>query len=171
MSVFRTWRSRPVAYSTVVFTGLYNMRNLPFWGPQFHPIDESGILAEPPMVTDLGYNILEPAVNADGNDIDGVQSTTLQAPLGTYMGWNYRAAGFGEGDLCDLTGSFIPFAGTQAPSLMSGDPRLSLHERYGNSAGYVAAVTMAADSLVSKGFLLPQDAANIIANAASVTIP
>ncbi len=87
------------------------------------------------------------------------------------MGWNYRAAGFGEGDLCDLTGSFIPFAGTQAQRMMNGDPRLSLHERYGNNAGYVSAVTAAANNLVSEGFLLPDDATSIINNAKSVSIP
>ncbi len=159
------------AYPTVTFTGLYNTRNLLFWGPRFDADDESGVLAGPPIVLHRPYNIMEPAVDADGNDIDGVRSTTLQAPLGTYMGWNYRRAGFGEGDLCDLTGSFIPFAGTQAQRLADGDPRLSLHERYGNSAGYVAAVTAAANSLVSERFLLPADAANIIAKAATVTIP
>ena len=31
-------------YPTVVFTGLYNTRNLLFWGPKFYPDDESGIL-------------------------------------------------------------------------------------------------------------------------------
>lgn len=134
-------------------------------------LDRKPWIAGPPIVLDRPYNIMEPAVDADGNDIDGVRSTTLQAPLGTYMGWNYRRAGFGEGDLCDLTGSFIPFAGTQAQRLADGDPRLSLHERYGNSAGYVAAVTAAANSLVSERFLLPADAANIIAKAATVTIP
>jgi hypothetical protein len=159
------------AYPTVVFTGLYNTRNLLFWGPKFDADDESGILTEPPVVTDLAYNILEPAVDADGNDIDGVRSTTLQAPLGTYMGWNYRAAGFGEGDLCDLTGSFIPFAGTQAQRIANGDPRLSLHERYGNNTGYVAAVTAAANNLVSEGLLLPDDATSIINAAKSVSIP
>jgi len=133
--------------------------------------DESGILTEQPVAPDLAYNILEPAVDADGNDIDGVRSTTLQAPLGTYMGWNYRAAGFGEGDLCDLTGSFIPFAGTQAQRIANGDPRLSLHERYGNNAGYVAAVTAAANNLVSEGLLLPDDATSIINTAKSVSIP
>jgi len=61
-------------------------------------------------VTDLDYNILEPAVEADGNDINGIRSPTPQAPLGTYMGWNYRASDYGEGDLCDLSGNFIPFA-------------------------------------------------------------
>jgi hypothetical protein len=159
------------AYPTVVFTGLYNTRNLLFWGPKFDADDESGILTEPPVATDLAYNILEPAVDADGNDIDGVRSTTLQAPLGTYMGWNYRAAGFGEGDLCDLTGSFIPFAGTQAQRIANGDPRLSLHERYGNNTGYVAAVTAAANNLVSEGLLLPDDATSIINAAKSVSIP
>ena len=87
------------------------------------------------------------------------------------MGWNYRAAGYGEGDLCDLTGSFIPFAGTQAQRIANGDPRLSLHERYGNNTGYVAAVTAAANNLVSEGFLLPDDATSIINNAKSLSIP
>jgi Alpha/beta hydrolase domain len=159
------------AYPKVLFTGLYNTRNLLFWGPRFDADDESGILRGPPVIEDLGYNILEPAVDADGNDIDGVRSTTLQAPLGTYMGWNYRAAGFGEGDLCDLMGSFIPFAGTQAQRTSNSDPRPSLHERYGNTAGYVAAVTAAANNLVNARLLLPGDATNIINNAASVPIP
>lgn len=88
------------AYPTVTFTGLYNTRNLLFWGPRFRPDDESGILAGPPVVLDRTYDILEPTGDADGNDLDGIRSTTLQAPLGTYMGRNYRAAGFGEGDLC-----------------------------------------------------------------------
>ena len=159
------------AYPTVTFTGLYNSRNLVFWGPRFDADDESGVLAGPPIVLNRTYDIAEPVVDADGNDIDGMRSTTLQAPLGTYMGWNYRRAGFGEGDLCDLTGSFNPFAGTKAERLADNDPRLSLEERYGNSAGYVAAVTAAANSLVAERFLLPADAANIIANAASVVIP
>jgi hypothetical protein len=47
---------------------------------------------------------------------------------------------------------------------------VSLHERYGNSAGYVAAVTAAAISLVSERVLLPDDATSIINNATSVTI-
>ena len=87
------------------------------------------------------------------------------------MGWNYRAADYGEGDLCDLTGSFIPFAGTFAQRQANSDPRPSLHERYTNSAGYVAAVTSAANNLVNERFLLPNDATSIINNANSVTIP
>ena len=35
-----------------------------------------------------------------------------------------------------------------------GDPRLSLEERYGTHAGYVAAVRRAADDAACKGYLL-----------------
>jgi hypothetical protein len=35
---------------------------------------------------------------------------------------------------CDLSGSFIPFATTKAQRIASGDPRLSLEERYGSHA-------------------------------------
>jgi hypothetical protein len=151
---------------TVVFTGLYNQRNLLDWGQQFDRYDESGIKSiVPPDVGSEVYNILEPVVDSDGNDIDGIRSHILQAPLGTYMGWNYRAANFGEGDLCDLTGSYIPFAVTKAQRSASGDSRASLQERYGNTAGYVAAVTAAVNSLVSQRLMLASDAAGAISNA------
>jgi hypothetical protein len=52
----------------------------------------------------------------------------------------------------------IPFAKTKADRLASGDPRLSLEERYKDHAGYVAAVTAAAANAVAKGFLLQTDA-------------
>jgi hypothetical protein len=63
-----------------------------------------------------------------------VRSTTLQAPLGTYTGWNTRRAGFGQGDACDLTGGFVPFAVRRADRA-PGDPRPSLEERYGSHEG------------------------------------
>jgi hypothetical protein len=151
---------------TVVFTGLYNQRNLLDWGPQFDRYDESGIKTiVPPDVKKKVYNILEPVVDSDGNDIDGIRSHILQAPLGSYMGWNYRAANFGEGDLCDLTGSYIPFAVTKAQRIAAGDPRLSLQERYGSTAGYRAVVTAAVNSLVNQRLMLASDAAGAISNA------
>ena len=51
----------------------------------------------------------------------------------------------------------IPFAMTVAQRLAPGDPRLSLTERYGNQAGYVAAVTAAAHNAMAQGFLLQAD--------------
>ncbi|MBV9783174.1 MAG: hypothetical protein JO264_05085 [Acidisphaera sp.] len=144
----------------VTYNGLVN--NLPnlYRGPRFSPQYESGVITiQPPVPIDgQDYLVLVPKVNSDGNEIDGIQSVQLQAPIGTYTGWNLRAAGYSEGDLCFLSGSFIPFAQTAAEREASGDPRPSLQERYGSQAGYVAAVTAATKKLEAQGFMLPQDA-------------
>ena len=106
-----------------------------------------------------------PRVAADGNGVDGVRSASLQAALGTYTGWNLRRAGHAEDELCGLQGSFIPFATTRAEREKTGDPRLSLEERYRDHAGYVAAVKTATNDLAAKGFLLPEDAARLVTEA------
>jgi hypothetical protein len=119
--------------------------------------------------------MLVPRVDADGNEMGGVPVVLDNAPLGTYLGWNitdnrmspplaqYRP--FHGGQLCDYVGGMIPFAKTKAERDVSGDPRLSLEERYTDHAGYVAAVRDAAANAVAQGFLLPTDANNIIAQA------
>ena len=86
-------------------------------------------------------------------------------------GWNIRKAGFSEGDSCDLTGAYIPFFKSQAERLAAGDPRLSLEERYPTHADYVAKVTAAANDLVSKRLLLPEDRDSIIAAANAAAVP
>ena len=87
---------------------------------------------------------LVPRVDADGNEIAGVRSVLLEAPLGTYTGWNPIARGFFKGHIQALGGGYIPFAKTKAERLAAGDPRLSLEERYGTHDGYVARVKAAA---------------------------
>ncbi len=61
----------------------------------------------------------------------------------------------------------IPFAKTRAERLATGDPRLSLEERYGNHDGYVRAVRKAAAHAVAEGFLLQADAESLVAAAAA----
>jgi hypothetical protein len=148
----------------VNFTALYNSRQFLYRGQQFDFVDMSGILTEPPIEVD-NYNVLVPRVDMDGLDVAGVRSVAVGAPIGTNVPWNYRAAGFGEGDLCDLSGSFFALATTKAQRLASGDPRLSLQERYGNHQGYVDVVSEAAEDLVADRLLLPADADSIIAAA------
>ena len=60
-----------------------------------------------------------------------MRSVLLEVPLGTYTGWNPIARGFFKGHIQSLGGGYIPFAKTKAQRLASGDPRLSLEERYG----------------------------------------
>ena len=139
-------------------------------GPRFDVEDVSGIMNEPPIPRG-SYTVLVPQVDADGNTADGIRNTNVQVPLGTYLGWNVRKAGFSEGDSCDLTGGFVPFFQTKAQRLAAGDPRPSLQERYPTHAVYVAKVTAAANSLVAQRFLLPEDATSIIAAANAATVP
>jgi hypothetical protein len=155
----------------VVFTGLYNSRLFLYRGQHFDFIDLSGILTEPPIEV-AAYNVLVPRVDPDGLDVAGVRSVAVSAPIGTNVPWNYRAVGFGAGDLCDLSGSFFAFATTRAQRIASGDPRLSLEERYGDHQGYVDAVSEAAENLVADRLLLPADADSIVAAAqASNVLP
>jgi hypothetical protein len=152
----------------VTYTGLVN--NLPMMnrGPRFDADLESGIMDEPPVPQGAPpYVVRVPKVDGDGNEIDGVRSVAVQVPVGTYTGWNLRKAGYAEGELCYLVGSYIPFARTRAEREAAHDRRLSLEERYGSRAAYVAAVQKAAAEQVSAGFLLPEDAERLVDRAAT----
>ena len=87
----------------------------------------------------------------------GVRLPPVSAPVATTTGWALRRAGFGENDGGEGDGQHIPFAVTKEERLASGDPRLSLEERYGTHENYVKAVEEAARQLEAEGFLLPAD--------------
>jgi hypothetical protein len=112
-----------------------------------------------------GYAILLPRIDADGNDSAGIRLPAVQVPIGTYTGWNLRPRGLAEGELAGLLGSFIPFAKTKAARRKSGDPRLSLEERYKSRDDYVRRISCAARTLVEARYLLPEDAERMIAEA------
>jgi hypothetical protein len=139
-------------------------------GPLFNVEDISGVMREPPIKRG-GYSVRQPQIDADGNTIVGLPSTNMLVPLGTYLGWNVRKAGFSEGDSCDLTGAFVPFFRTLAERQAANDPRPSLQERYPTHADYVAKVTAAANSLVSRRLLLPDDATFLINQANAAAVP
>ena len=64
--------------------------------------------------------------------------------------------------LCDASGMVIPFARTKAERTASGDPRLSLEERYPDRASYVRAVSASAHDLTNRRLLLAEDEARYI---------
>jgi hypothetical protein len=115
-----------------------------------------------PPIKGPAYPVFVPRVDADGNDASGVRLPTVAAPVATYLGWNLRWTGYAEGELCDLYGSYLPFARTRAERLRTGDARLSIEERYPDHAAYVDAVARAARQLGADGFLLAEDAARFI---------
>ena len=77
------------------------------------------------------------------------------------LGWNLRKAGFGEGELCSLTGSFVPFPKETA----ADDSRAPLSERYPDANAYLAAVRAAADDLVAERLMLPDDLGYVMERA------
>jgi hypothetical protein len=135
------------------------------FGPAFRDADESGIVSIQPPVVRQTLPTLVPRVDADGNELAGVRSVLLEAPLGTYTGWNPLARGFFKGRIQSLGGGYIPFAKTKAERLASGDPRPSLEERYGTHEGYVARAKAAAKRLVGERLLLQDDADRLVAQA------
>jgi hypothetical protein len=54
-------------------------------------------------------------------------------------------------------GSFIPFPRTKADRTKSGDPRLSIEERYASKDDYLKKFEAAAKSLADQRYLLPED--------------
>ena len=115
----------------------------------------------PPLQGD-GYVVLAGRVDLDGNMLAGIRHPDLAVPIGTFTGWNLRREGYAEGAQCAGAGSFIPFAADDAERQESGDPRLSIEERYPTHDAYVSLVTQASDRLVQERLLLQRDADVIV---------
>jgi hypothetical protein len=132
------------------------------YGPQYRYNDSSGVITlVPPRVRGV-IPTLVPKVDADGNEIAGVKSLLLRMPLGTYTGWNPTPSGPLKGRQRSLAGGYIPFAKTRAERIASGDPRLSIEERYASLSSYYAAAARHAEDLVKQRLLLPEDAARLL---------
>ena len=134
-------------------------------GPRFatHGIaDKQPAAFGPPYVTRV------PLPDADGNDLGGIRLPAVALPLGTYTGWNLRRPGVGAPDkLARWSGSFIPFAPTEAAQRATGDPRSSLEARYASRADYESGIEASAAALADQGFLLAEDVAEITARASA----
>lgn len=135
------------------------------FGPDFAYGDISGAITRQPPAIRREIVQLVPRVDADGNEVSGVPSVQMLVPLGTYTGWNEQAQGWGAGGGCGFVGGFIPFASTRAERLATGDPRLSLEERYTSHSGFVQQVRTVVAQRLAAGWLLPDDAARLIAEA------
>jgi hypothetical protein len=107
-----------------------------------------------PPVRGAAYPAYVPAVDADGNDLGGIRVPFVQAPLGTYTGWNPRAEGYGAGDLCNVYGGYAALP--RQPS--ADDSRASLSARYPQQLqSYAEQVDGAVGRLVKDGFMLESD--------------
>jgi hypothetical protein len=157
-----------VQRTAVRFLAVHDPLQVLDFGNTYSAKDSSGVITiEPPRRGTASYGVLVPQVDADGNDLGGVRSVYLQVPIGTYTGWNLGRRDRFEDGFCSLQGSFVPFAQTRQERLATGDPRLSIEERYPSKDTYIAAVRTAAEQLVSARLLLPDDAKRLVGEAES----
>jgi hypothetical protein len=131
------------------------------YGPRW---PDGVITLEPPR---LGkpFPARVPQVDADGNELGGVRSLELLAPLATYTPWSLRRGAANPEELVDFYGTFIPFARDRAERERRGDPRASVTERYGDRTRYVELVRRHAEMLARSGFLLVEDVPRVVEQA------
>jgi Alpha/beta hydrolase domain len=124
------------------------------FGPQW----KEGIVSIEPPKVGKPFTVLVPQSDANGNDMGGVSLPELQVPLASDTGWNLRDPSIGLSDLrLSFYGSFIPFARTAAQRAQTGDPRLSVAERYASRDEYMGKFAEAAIKLMHERFLLRED--------------
>jgi hypothetical protein len=132
------------------------------YGPDFRYNDESGVITNVPPAIKHVIPTLVPKVDADGNEMGGIASLLQRVPLGTYTSWNPIPTGPLKGREKSLAAGYIPFAKTRAERIASGDPRLSIEERYPSAAVYYSAAVKQANNLVQQRLLLPEDAIRLL---------
>lgn len=110
--------------------------------------------------------LLVSQVDADGNEVGGIRLPELAVPLATVSGWAFRSERIGAPtELLPLAGSYLPFAPTKAARQASGDPRLSIEERYADRADYLRKIDLSARQLVKEGYVLEEDVPGIVDRA------
>ena len=133
------------------------------YGPRFR--SEGIVTLQPPKVG-KAFPSLVPAVDEDGNEIDGVLLPELSVPLATYTGWNlFNAASGPASALSSFQGCYLPFPKTEQERQRLGDPRRSIMDRYRNRDAYLGRLTNAALELAAQGYVLQEDVPQIVIQA------
>jgi len=133
------------------------------YGPEFR---SQGMVTVDPPKLGSAFPMFVPQVDPDGNETSGIRLPVIQAPLGTYTGWNLRDPKIGAPDeLYSMVGSFVEFPQTKAARERSGDPRPSIEERYQGRQQYLEKVTAAARALAGQGYVLERDIPKMVEQA------
>ncbi|MFL5524043.1 MAG: alpha/beta hydrolase domain-containing protein, partial [Gemmatimonadaceae bacterium] len=117
-----------------------------------------GIIDREPPVLGAAYPVLVSRVDSLGNELGGIRSIEILAPLATYYPWQLRSGmAAGTDRLVSFRGTFIPLPKTEAGRRASGDSRPSVEALYGDKARFMERVDDGIRSLIARRFLLPQD--------------
>jgi hypothetical protein len=122
---------------------------------------------EPPHVG-KPYVGMVPAVDENGNARAGIRLPSIQAPVATYAGWNYRSPGIGSQDqFLGEAGSMYPFAAGRSRRAQD-DSRRSIEERYASRDEYLAKISTAGKQLIADRLMPAEDLPDVIDQAKSL---
>ena len=142
-------------------------RRLSIWRTDLGSTEAEGV-ARLPARLGARYQTYVSQVDANLNEMGGIQLPDLTVPVASYTGWNPRAPETGgDGQILSMQGSTLPFAATKAERERRGDPRPSIEERYRDREEYVRRVRAAAEVLARQRYILEEDVEIAVANAAA----
>jgi len=120
-----------------------------------------------PVEEGEAYPALVSALDGSGNERAGLRLPDLTVPLATHLPWNVRDPESGAPEqIVPMIGSSHYFGLTRLGREAEGDPRPSLEERYASRADYLAQVEAAAHALAADRYVLEEDVATLVADAA-----
>jgi hypothetical protein len=131
-------------------------------GPRWYT---KGIADQVPPQRGPRYVCLVPQVDEDGNEIAGIRLPDIAVPLATFTGWSMRSPFFSN-TLRRNAGRKWPFPITPEKRQKNGDPRKSILERYPSKVQYLSAVAKSVLNLKEQRFLLSEDLARLLKEAA-----
>jgi alpha/beta hydrolase family protein len=124
----------------------------------FGPNWRDGILSLQPPKVGQAFPVLVPAIDADGNERDGIRLPEISVPLASYLSWNLRDPSIGAPtERVPFELSFVPFPKTEANRRQARDPRRSIADRYDDREDYFVRFTDALDKLIQQRWILPED--------------
>lgn len=136
------------------------------FGPDFRT--QRRITYEPPR-PGRPFAVLAPRLDGNGNEVGGIRMPEIEVPLGSYAGWNLRAAQLGAPEhMISFIGSFFPLARTKRERQKRGDGRLSIEERYSSKGAYLESYEQKARQLAAEGYLLSRDRDNLLRHASAL---
>ncbi len=132
-------------------------------GPRWH---SHGIAGHTPPKVGPQFVALVPQVGPDGNELAGIKLPEIAAPLATYTGWQMRSPSYSN-TLRRNRGSVFPLPRTRDDRVATGNPRVSIEERYPTQADYMLEVARSLLDLNRRHLLLDEDLAMLLDEAAN----
>ena len=127
----------------------YRMDFGPRWG--------QGIIDREPPALGAPYPVFVSRVDSVGNELGGIRSIEILAPLATYYPWQLRTGMAAADRLVSFRGTFAPLPRTEAERRASGDSRASIEALYGDRTRFLRRVDAGISDLIAHRFLLPED--------------